>query len=112
MVSPDEADKSVAPRGRFDGTHSRLISVRPRVAEPYAFLPAPGREFEETFGEAYGRLVYRREDTGRSHVLCGAGYSLFDSRVAVAEARGAPRSRQVEKLAAVLVDKVRASAPL
>ena len=72
------------------------------MAEPHAALVVAGQRREQPFGQCDGRPVDDRQDAGAGHVGKGPAGGDGHRRVRVAEARGAPRGRQVEHLAAVL----------
>jgi hypothetical protein len=75
------------------------------VPEPHAPVRVPGYRLEQLLGEPDGRKVHARQDARGRHRRGGLADGLDHRGVPVAQARSAPRPREIEEPPTVLADQ-------
>ena len=112
VIGPDEGeDAATAGRRGFQQAHHGVVGVGAGVAEPDPSLAIVREMRQQVLSKAHSMPDDARGEAYRPHVAHGLADRFGHCRVAVAEARRAPRGAEVEHAPAALLDHVGARAP-
>ena len=111
VIRADEGEDAAARRRRLQQAHDGVVGVRAGMAEPDPALAIAGQARQQVLGQPDSVPDRARSEADRPHVAHGLAHRLGQRRVAVAQARRAPRCAEVEHAPSAFLDHVGALAP-